>query len=188
MTDVHNPHDKIFKQIEKDPEIARDLLQGLCPQFLLDCIDLSTLTLNNNSYIAESLQEYYSDLVFTCNSYRGGTTKIALLLEHKRYKPDNEYIQLLWYMLCIWEYQMQNNESLTPIVPLILYHGTEPWEVTSFKDTIHGLDTPLQQYFPGILLIYRSGTDAARKSRNDVLPMAKLITTNQHGSWFVVEV
>ncbi len=148
MGELHNPHDKIFKQIEKDPAIARDLIQGLCPEDVLACLDLSTLENDNNSYIDETLNEYYSDLVFNCKSSNPGELKIAILLEHKSYKPENEFLQLLRYMLSIWEAQFKQGEPLRPVVPLILYHGETPWKAGRFKDKLSSLDPALKPYFP----------------------------------------
>ncbi len=83
VSELNNPHDKIFKQIEKDPVIAADLINGLCPKDVLELLDLSTLENDNNSYINEELEEYYSGLVFDCKSLKAGIVKVSILLEHK---------------------------------------------------------------------------------------------------------
>ena len=70
MKEITNPHDKLFKEIEKVIENSRDLIESTFPAELLKELDLETLVNDNNSYIDSSLKESYSDLVFNC-LYRG---------------------------------------------------------------------------------------------------------------------
>ncbi len=148
MSDLNNPHDKIFKQIEKDPMIARDLIQGLCPKNVVALLDLSTLKNDVNSYIDETLKEYYSDLAFDCESSVAGIVKVSILLEHKSYKPENEFLQLLRYMLNIWEFQSKNKEPLKPVIPIILYHGEKEWKTGRFKGKFPDLGPVLKRFLP----------------------------------------
>ena len=73
MKDIINPHDKLFKEIEKVKKNCRDLIESTFPKELLAKLNLETLENDNNSYIDENLQEYYSDLVYNCR-YNGNTT------------------------------------------------------------------------------------------------------------------
>lgn len=70
MKDMANPHDRLFKEIEKVKENSRDLIECTFPQELLEKLDLETLENDNNSYIDERLMEFYTDLVFNCKYSR----------------------------------------------------------------------------------------------------------------------
>ena len=119
-----NPHDRLFKEIEKVKENSRDLIESTFPPELLEKLDLDTLENDNNSYIDERLKEFYTDLVFNCKYSGNITIKVSILFEHKSYKPDNEYFQLLRYILNIWEYSVKNKEKPPIVIPVIFYHGS----------------------------------------------------------------
>ncbi len=74
--------------------------------------------------------------------------KISVLYEHKSYKPDNEYLQLLRYMLSIWEFQTTNKEELSIVIPVIFYHGKGKWKHKSFFDHLNCTDKGLQKFIP----------------------------------------
>jgi len=81
MKDIVDPHDKLFKEIEKVKENSRDLIESTFPEELLKNLNLETLQNDTNSYIDEKLKEYYSDLVYNCD-YKGTTRiKISILFE-----------------------------------------------------------------------------------------------------------
>ncbi len=53
---IINPHDAFFKEIFSDKENTVDFIQGVLPEELKKDLDLSTLTLDNNSYVDEELK------------------------------------------------------------------------------------------------------------------------------------
>lgn len=62
----NNPHDNFFKEIFTVLENAIDFLMGILPEDILHELDISSLRLDNNSYVDEELDEFYSDLVYDC--------------------------------------------------------------------------------------------------------------------------
>jgi len=148
MSELTNPHDKLFKEIEKVKENCRDLIESTFPVELLAKLNLDTLENDNNSYIDETLQEYYSDIVYNCEYNSDTTIKIGILFEHKSYKPENEYLQLLRYILSIWEYAVKNKEELPIVIPVIFYHGKKKWNVKPLFKYFNGVDKILRQFIP----------------------------------------
>jgi predicted transposase/invertase (TIGR01784 family) len=148
MSEIINPHDKLFKEIEKVKENSRDLIESTFPLELLEKLDLDTLENDNNSYIDESLQEYYSDIVYNCEYVGNTRIKISILFEHKSYKPRNEYLQLLRYILNIWDYAEKNKEEPLIVVPVIFYHGKEKWVVKPLFKYFKGVDEILRKFIP----------------------------------------
>ncbi|MEO1654631.1 MAG: Rpn family recombination-promoting nuclease/putative transposase, partial [Bacteroidota bacterium] len=55
---------------------------------------------------------------------------VAFLFEHKSYYPTEMPIQLqlLRYMLALWEHHLKQQLPLVPIIPIVLYHGKRQWE------------------------------------------------------------
>ncbi|MBN2436547.1 MAG: Rpn family recombination-promoting nuclease/putative transposase, partial [Spirochaetes bacterium] len=154
-----NEHDKLFKEIESVKENAADLIRSVFPKEIKNEIDLESLQLDNNSYIDKQLKEHYTDLVYNCKRKVNHSVKISLLFEHKSYKPKNEYLQLLRYMINIWSYQEKNNENLTLIVPIIFYHGKQRWTIFTLKDFFQGCNNDWAQFVPDFRYLL---TDVAR--------------------------
>lgn len=145
--EIFNPHDKFFKETFSIRENVIDFFQGTIPGEILNKLDLSTLTLSNNSYIDEELKEHFSDIVYTCLSKNKELT-IALLFEHKSYPETCPYLQLLKYLLKIWETNIKQTERLQPVIPVILYHGKEVWKVRRFSEYFEGIDETFCRFIP----------------------------------------
>ncbi|MEA3450568.1 MAG: Rpn family recombination-promoting nuclease/putative transposase, partial [Bacteroidota bacterium] len=58
------------------------------------------------------------------------------------------HLQLLGYMLKIWELQIKQKKDLTPVIPIIFYHGKEEWNNKQFSEYFTGLDSVLEKYIP----------------------------------------
>lgn len=147
---ITNPHDRFFKKVFSDPDKARDFIVGTLEPTLIQRVDLSTLSLDNTSYIDEKLSQYYSDLVYNCVFGKQTNLRIAFLFEHKSYVPDYPHLQLLRYMLSIWEHNIETDESFSPIIPIIVYHGRGAWKTKSFNEYFTGgeIDPVLEKYIP----------------------------------------
>lgn len=154
-----NEHDKLFKEIESIRENAADLISSTFPKEILQELDLDTLVLDSNSYVDTRLQEHYTDLVYNCHSGNNAQIKISLLFEHKSYKPSNEYLQLLRYMVNMWSYQEKNNHKLSLIIPVIFYHGKEKWDVKPFSDFFPKDTDKMHRFLPQFTYLL---TDIAR--------------------------
>ncbi|GEM_PF-6813327 len=102
MKKVSSPHDKYFKTIFSKKETMRGFVLNILPD-IAPFLRLETLKLDTDSYVDKNLQTHFSDLVYSCESENFKSVKIALLLEHKSYAVKNSYLQLLNYMLKIWE-------------------------------------------------------------------------------------
>jgi hypothetical protein len=60
---------------------------------------------------------------------------IYIILEHKSYTDKSIFLQILNYASTIWEKDLKNQKSLTPIIPLVFYHGNKKWNIpTNLKD------------------------------------------------------
>ena len=145
--EIVNPHDKFFKETFSDRENVVDFVRGTFPDDLLECLDLPTLTLDNSGYVDEELKEYFSDVVYTCFS-KEKELKIALLFEHKSYPVKYPHLQLLKYLLKIWETNIKQRSKLVPVIPLILYHGKDAWKVKNFTEYFKGVDKAFYRFIP----------------------------------------
>jgi predicted transposase/invertase (TIGR01784 family) len=150
MSDLTNPHDKFFKETFTRLEVARDFFAHHLPTAVVETIDLSTLTLQPGSFIDQELQEHFADLLYEVqlSANSDETAYLYLLLEHKSYFDPYTPLQLLRYLLRIWERDAQAQESLRPIVPIVVYHGQETWRVApNFGSLFSGAES-LRPYWP----------------------------------------
>ena len=125
---VQNPHDKFFKKTFGDVAVAKDFLNNYLPQKIMGIIDIETLEPQKDSYIDEGLKESYSDLLFKANiNNREGY--LYLLFEHKSYPSRDVAFQLLKYTVRIWDTKIGETDQLPVIIPLVVYHGKEGWNI-----------------------------------------------------------
>ncbi len=61
---INNPHDKFAKEMLSQKSFAIIFLTEYLPREVKDCLDMETLTYSPNSFINESLEERFSDIVF----------------------------------------------------------------------------------------------------------------------------
>ncbi|MCX7951838.1 MAG: Rpn family recombination-promoting nuclease/putative transposase [Clostridiales bacterium] len=150
---LQNPHDKFFKETFSNLEVAKDFIQNYLPESIVKIIDLDTLELQKDSFINEKLQEVFSDMLFRV-SINNNDAYIYFLFEHKSYISKQTALQLLKYMVEIWEMNIKKEGvgKLPIIIPLVIYHGSERWRVkTNLGDIIEGyndLGEEIKRYIP----------------------------------------
>ncbi len=156
-----NPHDKFFKSIFSQKEYAREFLEKTTPQEMIEHLNLDTLQLDPTDYVDENLQEYFADVVYNCEYKISGNKakqiKISFIFEHKSYKEHIPYLQLLRYMLNVWDNQVIQAKQakgdfkdfrLQPIIPIIFYHGRSKWNKEPFESYFAGQDEFLMRFIP----------------------------------------
>jgi hypothetical protein len=131
MTEIHNPHDKFFREVFTRKDWAQQFLVRYLPQPVAQLIDLSTLELRPGSFIDPTLREHFADLLYQVQRKDGKPSFLYLLFEHKSYPERFVAFQLLRYKVRIWERELREEkpQRLTPIFPIVVYHGQQRWDV-----------------------------------------------------------
>lgn len=147
---LSNPHDRLFKKIFSRNKIAKYYLEKNLNPKIIQKLDLNSLRLDNNSYVDEELQTYFADVVYDCKYGSDSEVNLVFLFEHKSYIPKYPHIQLLKYMIRIWEHRIAGDLDLQPIIPIILYHGATRWKYQAFDDYFapDQIDDILKEYVP----------------------------------------
>jgi predicted transposase/invertase (TIGR01784 family) len=100
------------------------------PPALVARLAWNTLELEPGSFIDARLRDRHSDLLYRVDLAAGGEAFVYVLFEHQS-RPDPLMAwRLLLYMCRIWERwvgESREARQLPPIVPVVLYHGEEPW-------------------------------------------------------------
>jgi predicted transposase/invertase (TIGR01784 family) len=129
-TKIQNPHDKFFKETFSSPLVVRDFIKNYLPAPILKMVDLDELEIQNGSHVDEELSEVFSDVLFkTKINERDGY--LYFLFEHKSYPDRMVALQLLTYMVRIWNQKVnKENETHIPvIIPLVICHGRTGWKI-----------------------------------------------------------
>lgn len=153
MESMKKAHDKYYKETFGNVAIAGEFIQKHLPKSITDLIEMHTLEVQKDSFIDQEMEEIHADLLFKArvNKEEG---YIYFLFEHKSYKDKSTALQLLKYMVGIWESKLRKEklESLPLIIPLVIYHGEEKWEIkTQLGDWIGGyeeLPGEVKKYVP----------------------------------------
>lgn len=128
MPDISNPHDKFFKGTFSQVEIAKDFLKNYLQSDICTLLDLDKISSQKDSFIDEDLQEHFSDALFLVPLKDGHEIYVYTLFEHKS-SPDRWVaLQLLRYMVRIWERDTESGQ-LRMIIPIVIYHGKQRWNI-----------------------------------------------------------
>ena len=150
---IYSPHDTIFKQYYGDPTNAAGFLRHNLPLDLAAKIDFRTLTPVKDSFVSEDFEKFFADLVFQCTLTDGQDASIYILLEHKSVPSPACAVQLLRYMVMLWEDALRSPApSLPVVIPIVIYHGSSPWTGKQIKDLFPN-DPVLAEFLPDFRII-----------------------------------
>jgi len=155
MTTITSIHDKFIRAILADTEIAISYFKACLPESIADLLDWSTLTQLSDTYISKELREKISDIVYGCRR-RGSRrkVKISLLFEHKSKPEKFTPVQLLSYLSSGFQKQAAQDKEVSPIIPVLLYHGKERWRYQTLVTLFNTPDQELTPFIPEYDYIY----------------------------------
>ena len=125
---VNKPHNNLFQKTWSNIQQAKNLFKNLLPQEIVKIIDLDTLTLSDDSFIDENLKAFHSDMLYHVRLKTGKKLYLYLLMEHKSSFDRFAPLQLLRYMINIWD-KHKKSALLPMIIPMVLYHGKTKWTI-----------------------------------------------------------
>lgn len=130
-TSLSKPHDRLFRSIMQEPQVARDFFEAALPEDVRQSVDLSTLKLQKESFIDEDLKEHIADLVFQVK-VQGKTGYFHILAEHQSTPQWDMPFRLLKYMIALQDHHLKHHKTKTlPFVyPLLLYAGEKKYPYT----------------------------------------------------------
>ena len=157
-------HDALFEFVFGDPEQMAELLRAALPPAVARAIDGSTLERVPGSFVDKALGERHTDLLFTV---RMGDTQVLLYVvpEHKSENDLRTTWQVAVYVTRIldqWCREHPDATELPAVLPLVVYHGDEPWssprsphelvDLTGCDAATAAFLTPHQLHLPYALL------------------------------------
>jgi predicted transposase/invertase (TIGR01784 family) len=120
---VANPHDSYLNYVLSNKENIKDLLKNALSEELYSKINLESIEVCQDKLVDKHLSSVYSDLLLSVD-YDGSSRYVYILIEHKSYKNKWAVVQLLKYMIRIWEKEViADVNELTPIIPIFFLHA-----------------------------------------------------------------
>ncbi|MFN0016449.1 MAG: Rpn family recombination-promoting nuclease/putative transposase [Saprospiraceae bacterium] len=180
------PHDTYFEQVFKVQPVALQLLQTFLPPDQLAALNLQTLQLSSDSFLSDDLRESFSDLVYTCETTQAHPVRICLLLEHKSRSTGRRiYVQLGNYLRGIQEEDIrQKRPCFTLTIPILFYHGQDPWDPKPLREQYGAVPPALAGYVPhfDILKInVQSMLDEEIRGMQDAVLLSNIFLAFKHG-------
>lgn len=152
MESLPTPHNNFFHFALSHLPNARGLIETqLSPKAVAE-LKLDTLRLETGSFVDPDLREKFSDLLFSvelANAPEDLANRQALvyfLFEHKSQSDPLTVLQVLSYVVRIWEKRVRDGEPLCPIVPLLVYHGEAAWSASRTLAELIPAPTTLAEY------------------------------------------
>ncbi|MCP4216857.1 MAG: Rpn family recombination-promoting nuclease/putative transposase [bacterium] len=147
---ILNPHEKVVRAFLSDNENAQSFFEGILPEKIKNKLDFSTLRICKDSFVDEKLSNYFSDILYEIN-LEGKKAFIYILVEHKSTQEIFIALQLLKYMLSIWELHLKQHskvKKLPMIVPLVVYHGESKWNQGKEFKSIFEAPEEMERFIP----------------------------------------
>lgn len=205
MTKKHSNsklRDTSSKIIFGDPVLCSQFLRGYVDIPLLKDVQPEDIEDVTNRYTHMFVEERNSDIVKKVNLKNGSLPFFLIsLIEHKANIDYNVVMQILRYMVFIWEdYEKEMEKKqpglsktkvfqYPPVLPIIFYDGKDNWSAaTHLKDRIF-LSDVLTEYIPDfncILVQLKNYSNTELMKRKDELSIIMMVEKLQKASDFSV--
>lgn len=146
---MDRPHDKFFRAMFSHRDITLDYLRNFLPPDVLTTLDLDSLERLETSYTTGKLRQYFADVVYRCGlKEHDAEVKVTILWEHKSQVDTYPHLQLLRYLLQVWEDNLKQNEPLSYVLPIVFYHGEKQWHKQNMEDYLPAILPELLPFVP----------------------------------------
>ena len=170
-------HDSSYKFLFSNPELVRDLIMGFIEDDWLHGLDYSTLEKVPGSYISDDFQQREDDIVWRVK-VGGDWLYLYLLIEFQSSVDKYMALRMMVYVGLLYQDLIKRGDVLAdgrlpPILPIVLYNGSQRWTAaTDVADLIPLVPGLVEQYKPRLsyLLIDESNyNDAELASLNNLV-------------------
>lgn len=135
------PHDALFQALLADPADAGALIRALLPADVAARLTDDPPHRLDAGFVDAHLRGTRSDRLYAVTLTDTPSALVYVLLEHKSHPDPRTPLQLVGYMVRIWERVLAQKQAppdrLPPIFPVVVYHGRSPWRIpTSLVETL----------------------------------------------------
>ena len=188
-------HDLSYRLFFSHRLMIRDLLREIVGESWVECIDLDSGVVVNRSFVSAEHKNRESDLIWKFRRRDGGEPVFVYLLMEFQSRPDPSMpVRLMAYVSLFYQELMKDQpaagwKNLPLVIPMVVYNGTEPWNVArDLGSMIGSLDPSAEIYRPQLRYLL---VDEARYPREELAalanPVAELFRIEQSRDWREVE-
>ena len=154
---VQPPFDRLLSRTLMQKESAQELLRSHLPAEFVAYLKPETIEQADTSFIDANLKRRFVDRLFkvelTDDMARELGTEVPyvhvlVLVDHKSSPDKYTVVQMLGYILRIWEHSIENNLPLVPVIPWIIYNGVRPWTVPRSLAELIPVPVSWKRYVP----------------------------------------
>lgn len=172
---IKNPHDRFIRHFLAQIDQVRELVQWQLPADVLQELDLTSITPMKGTFVSRLLREHLSDLVFNVRlTQDDGEALVVLLFEHKSSPDEMTAFQVLRYIVEISHERQRNGHPLCCVIPIVLYHGPQPWNVARTVPELVRVPESLKPFVPQFSL---SLIDLSQSSEDDLRQESLFLAT-----------
>ena len=151
--------DPAYKRLFSRPDMVRDLLEGFAARGWSGDLDFATLVPLSADYVSDDLQRRHGDLVWKVRFREDRWLYLVLLLEFQTTVERTMAVRMLAYTALLYqrliaEGELNEDGSLPPVLPIVIYNGRRPWtaasdvsELVASSDPVLAPYQPSQRYF-----------------------------------------
>jgi predicted transposase YdaD len=156
---IQSPHDRLLNQTLQQIDAARTLLATHLPSEVIEHLELQTLAPVDTSFIDHNLRRRFADRLFSVEVSEEVVQSLGLkinyvyifvLIDHKSTDQPYTLVQMLGYIVRIWEIALAGGRPLVPILPWVIYNGVGPWRSSRSLDELIPVPESWKRYVPAL--------------------------------------
>jgi len=143
-------YDEAFMEIFSNRKIVKSLLENFVKEQWVELIDFSSMNAEKSVFKGISDSKRESDLLikFRLKKKKPEKLYIFILLEFQS-KAEPMMLRLLEYLSRIYKKQKAEGKTLYPVVPVVIYNGSEKWkEKNSLIEQFSLSSKEINRYIP----------------------------------------
>ena len=158
---IQSPHDRLLNQSLQQIDAARTLLANHLPPEVVQHLQLHTLAHADTSFIDQNLRRRFADRLFSVQvsdeavaswGLKTNFVYIFVLVDHKSTDDPQTLVQMLGYIVRIWENALACRRPLAPILPWVIYNGVGPWRSARSLAELIPVPESWRRYVPALEL------------------------------------
>ena len=146
-----NPHDAFFKHLFGRSALAASFCAHYLPPDIAQTLrlDPAMFTPMPTESLDRQLRGQRADVAYRVPRADGSPLHIHVVFEHKSYMDLLTAFQITRYCMGIWEAEFaEGKRRLSPILPVVVYHGRRPWRAATDLGGLIDAPDALQAFLP----------------------------------------
>lgn len=146
-----NGHDAGYKALLSHPKVVEDLITFFVRADFVKDIDFQTLAPYRENFVARGRKKRSLDIVWSVNIRNRGPAYFYILLEPQSTVYRWMSIKVLVYILLLYQdliakKKVKRNETLPPVLPIVIYRGARRWKAPLSVETL--INMPFEEFSP----------------------------------------